>query len=145
MKIIFMKCGSSSNVLNKTFTNMKDVEINRFNDFKIVDPFLLISNSNGFNVNDYNYISIPELERGYFITNITRDNSKIYRLNLMCDVLSSFKNEIKNCTADVQRGIKDGDFYDANLDKSVLFDVVEYVNDFTFVNGTQIIVSVVGG
>ena len=56
----------------------------------------------------FNYVFIPSLRRYYFVTSIVATTSargayRLYRVNLNCDVLMSFKNEFISLIAMVER------------------------------------------
>lgn len=67
----------------------------------IENPEILIANAN--NMADCNYMHIPDFNRFYFITDIVSVRDGLWLISGHVDVLMSFKNEIKACTATFKR------------------------------------------
>lgn len=95
---------------NKSENNkaVKDIEDLREFDFKlkeqtsIIDPVLLITGD----ITDMlqaNYMTIPVFGRSYFITNITSIRTGLVEITAHVDVLSSYIEYIRECTAIVHR------------------------------------------
>ena len=114
MEIIFYTTNDSSNVINKTLDNPLTVNINLKKDTDIINPELILKG----NFRGYNYAHIPALNRYYLVTAIEQLNLSIVKIRLMCDVLETYKDIILNSEASYNRGLKEGDLYDGNLDVS---------------------------
>ena len=54
-------------------------------------------------VPDFNYVYIPNFNRYYFIDNIVSLRNNVWTLSLSVDVLMSFKEQIKECEAFIDR------------------------------------------
>lgn len=54
-------------------------------------------------VPDFNYIYIPSFNRYYFVTDIENTVNRMWKISLKCDVLMSYKDEIKKQTAIISR------------------------------------------
>lgn len=67
----------------------------------IENPEILIANAN--NMSDCNYMYIPDFNRYYFVTDIVSVRDGLWLISGHVDVLMSFKNEIKACTATFKR------------------------------------------
>ena len=84
----------------------------------------------------YNYAYIPEFERYYSITNITAYRNNLYEVSMSVDVLMSFRRDILNCVAvvDKQAMQEHGDEYidDGSLvTENVMFtEVLEFEDGF---------------
>lgn len=65
-------------------------------------------------VPDFNYINIPSFGRYYFVTNITSVGMNLWKLDLTCDVLMSFRTSIMNLDAFIERN--EFDFNDDIID-----------------------------
>lgn len=59
----------------------------------------------------FNYIYIPAFSRFYFVTNITSANNQLWRVDLKVDVLETYKTQIKNLNAIIDRNEYDFDPY----------------------------------
>lgn len=114
MEIIFYTTNDSSNVINKTLDNPITVNINLKKDTDIINPELILKGD----FRGYNYAHIPTLNRYYLVTAIEQLNLSMVKISLMCDVLETYKNIILNSEASYNRGLKEGDLYDGNLDVS---------------------------
>lgn len=67
----------------------------------IINPSIVVSSDSS--ILNSNYAYIDSFQRYYFITNITSIRNDLWRLDLKCDVLMSFKDEIKNIKCLVAR------------------------------------------
>lgn len=67
----------------------------------VENPEILIANAN--NMSDCNYMYIPDFNRYYFITDIVSVRDGLWLISGHVDVLMSFKNEIRGCTATFKR------------------------------------------
>lgn len=90
---------------------------------------------------DFNYVYIQELNKYYFIKDITHVNSKITRLILHCDVLMTYKDDILASYALVVQGGNINPYY-SNVD-SESRQLIRRVNfPYTFNNnGNYILVA----
>lgn len=68
----------------------------------IIDPIIRIQYSLS-SLKNCNYLTIPEFGRSYFVQNITSLTNNILEVSCHVDVLSSFKNEIRNNVGIVKR------------------------------------------
>lgn len=100
MNIIIGTSLSEKNRLNKTFNQIANISGQLTEDSNIVNPTILLSYNDAY-VNA-NYIYIPAWNRYYFITDITVTNGMM-RVSMHCDVLMSFKNDIRSSTAHIVR------------------------------------------
>lgn len=66
----------------------------------IINPTIKIAYDG---VVDFNYCYIPEFQRYYFITDIVSARRGIWSLEMRVDVLMSFKEEIRQLTAVIER------------------------------------------
>lgn len=72
-----------------------------------------------------NYAYIPELQRYYFITDIRPLTNVLWEIDMKCDVLMSFKEEILQLNGVIARNE-----FDYNLD--ITDDEMTYTNDVDF-------------
>lgn len=93
---------SESNRLTKSLTQIKQYPgCSAITPMSIINPVIDIVDTN-FNVN-CNYIYITDLNRYYFVNNITALNSGRWQLDCHIDVLMSYAEDIKNQTATFKR------------------------------------------
>lgn len=106
MNILLYKTTNANNDLNKTISDKVElVGVLREASSVIAPSILIQSNPIG-----YNYAYIPEFGRYYYIKNITAFRKGAYIVDLKCDVLMSFREEILHMSGVVSR-LTDGDDY----------------------------------
>lgn len=99
MNILLYKTTNANNDLNKTISNKVELVGALRDASSIIAPSILIQS----NPIGYNYAYIPEFGRYYYIKNITAFRKGAYIIDLKCDVLMSFKDEILNMSGIVSR------------------------------------------
>lgn len=67
----------------------------------IEDPVILLTNYN--DISDYNYMYIDEWDRYYFIKDIVSVRNGLWEIHAHVDVLMSFADAIKACSATCKR------------------------------------------
>lgn len=144
MLLTLFKTVDGSNVINKTLTDPIDFTIFLKGDTNIVDPTLLMVSLTGVDYNDFNYAYIPELKRYYFINSISAVSASLFRIDLQCDVLETYKAEIMGSVARIKRNLKSGDFINTTIDFSNITTIEKFNSDIEWVDGNSIIVSTVG-
>lgn len=110
MRLLLYKTVDEKIKINKTLTD--EVELNGAlrDQSSIISPSILVQTE----PLEYNYAYIPEFNRYYFINNIVAYRSKAFVLELKCDVLMSYKDEILELSGVVSR-LNEGSEY-ANRD-----------------------------
>lgn len=94
---------SDKNHLDKSITQQgSDITGTLREDCSIVDPVIKIESITNFNISTCNYAYISEFGRYYYITNIVCVG-KLYELHMHCDVLMSFKSQIRGNSAVIAR------------------------------------------
>lgn len=106
MNILLYKTTNANNDLNKTISDKVELVGALRDASSIIAPSILIQS----NPIGYNYAYIPEFGRYYYIKNITAFRKGAYIVDLKCDVLMSFKEEILNMSGTVSR-LTNGDDY----------------------------------
>lgn len=99
MNILLYKTTNANNDLNKTINDKVELVGSLREASSIIAPSILIQS----NPIGYNYAYIPEFGRYYYIKNITAFRKGAYIVDLKCDVLMSFKEEILNMSGIVSR------------------------------------------
>ena len=117
MEILLYKTTNANNDLNKTISNKVELVGALRDASSIIAPSILIQS----NPIGYNYAYIPEFGRYYYIKNITAYRKGAFIVDLKCDVLMSFKEEILNMSGIVSR-LTDGSPY---AQRDVLCKVTE--------------------
>lgn len=113
MIINLYETSSAKNVINKVLNNQYQLNIIARKDFDVLNPMLILSEGTE-DLRLYNYCTIPELNRSYFVDRIEPFNSEMINLYLSCDVLETYKGQVLSCNARYRRRIKTGDYYNFN-------------------------------
>ena len=100
--IILQTNTSPKNALDKTLTDIASLSGVLKSDTSIIDPIITVEGDLSGFVN-CNYMTIATFGRSYFITNIRSIRNNLFEISAHCDVLSSFKTQIRGNTAVVKR------------------------------------------
>lgn len=110
MQVQFSYNKSDERQIFKELVNGITINGSLRDDSSIISPSILFESAD---VMRYNFCYIPEWQRYYFVRNIKSIRTNIYLVELECDVLMSFKNDIANfeVVVDKQTMAKNGDEY----------------------------------
>lgn len=94
---------SDTNRVDKTSFIVEKMTLNGTlrEETSVMNPSIIVSSDSSILNSNYAYIEL--FKRYYFITNITSIRNGLWRIDLRCDVLMSFKDEIKNIKCLVAR------------------------------------------
>lgn len=134
------------NVMNKTLSDTPlTLTIRLKRDTDIINPMLILSAIDGVDYNNYNYAKIEELNRFYFIDNATNLNNKRWQLNLSCDVIETYKDEILLSRAKFKRSIRSGDYINtADFDTSIIESIEVFKSDIILDGKESVILTTIG-
>lgn len=144
MELNLYVVNDSDNVINKTLTDKVTININLKRDVDISSPSLILLDGQGVNYSAFNYADIPELARSYFINNVQRLNHKMIQVDLVCDVLETYKDDVLASKARFNRAIKTGDYYNANVDQSTLKTITKHESNVSIADQSAMILTSVG-
>lgn len=103
MNLKLYKNLSDRNHLDKDITQQGNTLTGTLrNDCSVIDPIIGIESFTGFNLTECNYAYIEEYNRYYFINNIIL-RGNLYELHMHVDVLSTYKDCIRNNSGVVSR------------------------------------------
>lgn len=100
--IQLMVNSSPPHQLDKALSTVLSVNGTLKEDTSIIDPVIKIQ-CNLANITRCNYMSIPQFNRYYFITNIKSITNDIVEISAHVDVLNTYKSEIRMNTGIVRR------------------------------------------
>lgn len=110
MQVIFYHNKSDNNVVSKDISEVtKVLNINVLGECSLLNPSMVLEKD--MNIYTSNYCYIADFNRYYFIKNITFLNGGLMKVELEIDVLMSYKNDIYNSTAFIERSEKNGNVY----------------------------------
>lgn len=132
------------NVVNKTFTDLIEVEIFPRKDFDIVRPNIILSSTDDLAVSDFNYVIIPDINRNYFIRSSRNLGNVIFSLDCECDVLETYKNDVLNSVARYQRNIESGDYINTTVDTSTKKIITKHLSSVDVSDQTSMIMTTIG-
>lgn len=99
--ISLFKTASENNRVVKVLTDEKQLSGELRNQTSVLNPSIRIESSD--NISGYNYCYIPEFGRYYYIVDIISVRTNCWQVSLRCDVLMSYKDQIKSITGIVVR------------------------------------------
>lgn len=102
MTIILYQNISENNAVNKNLTELTTLTGTLREQSSIIDPVINISGIDA-HIGSMNYAYIPEFNRYYFITNIESVRNGLWRVSFHVDVLFSYREQIKNNHAIIER------------------------------------------
>ncbi|MBO7735810.1 MAG: hypothetical protein J6S67_24795 [Methanobrevibacter sp.] len=133
MEVQFFYNLSDPRCINKSLIEGSSFEGQARDQVSIMNPVVLFDTEN---IIKYNYAYIPEFERYYSIDNIVAYRNNLYEVTMTVDVLMSFRRDILDCVAvvDKQAMQENGDEYidDGSLvTENVMFtEVLEFEDGF---------------
>ena len=92
--ISLFKTASENNRVVKVLTDEKRLSGELRNQTSVLNPTIRIESAD--NISGYNYCYISEFGRYYYITDIVSVRTNCWVVSLRCDVLMSYKDEIKS-------------------------------------------------
>lgn len=102
-------------------------------------------------VPEFNYVYIPPFNRYYFVTGLTSVAKNLWRMSLSCDVLMSYKDDIRALTAVIGRQENDYNAYLADPElpaqANQIIEIKEFSEsefDVTTATGRNFVLTVVG-
>ena len=142
--LILYKNKSSDNTLNKTLTEPLEIRVILKRDIDLTNPELILRDIIGYDLTEYNYCEISELNRFYFIDSIESITNETNLFKCTCDVLSTYKLDILQCNARLKRSLKTGDYMSLQLDESVKKNVETFNSNVSLTTDKTIILTTVG-
>lgn len=142
MKLLLSMTTDSDNTINKTLTDSKSVTIHFKNTEDIDNPQIILSLDNYDN--EYNYCSIDELGRSYFIMNHDIINNNFARLYCELDSLETYKLDILKANS-VITATENPSYIDKGLPHLATIETDKYISDTTLPDKNNYILVTIGG
>jgi hypothetical protein len=136
--IVLQTTTSEKNRMDKTITDIATYSGTLRADTSIVDPVFLVE-CDLANVVHANYLTVPAFGRSYFIINIRSMRAGMVEFSCHCDVLSSFKTQIRQNHAIMHRSERNWNLYlnDGSLKMTQRPEKIvteHFSNELAFVN-----------
>lgn len=106
MEVIFYENMSDKRFVSKELNEIIKIELVFLEDNDVVNPYIIIDMVE--NYNDINYCYIAALARYYYVNGFTVLTGNRLRVDLKCDVLMSFADDIKTSSGLIMRANNSG-------------------------------------
>lgn len=100
MDITLGVCVSDRREINKVIQSQETISGTLRNESGVLNPVILIEHNNP---SAFNYLSIGDFNRHYFITEIEHVREKLWRIYAHVDVLYTYKNQIMSSNAIIDK------------------------------------------
>lgn len=145
LTIKLYRCSDENERMDKSLTLLKSCSGQVKNDVSITNPVFVLETTP---INGLNYLFCEEYGRYYYITDITIMTGNRISCVCKCDVLMSFRNQIRNCKAIINK--QEGEDKSSKYidDGSYVIQCNEVIQTYEFpnaLNGEQTILITAGG
>lgn len=115
--LLFLSVTSSpSNSLDKVLITTEQLDISLRGNVDVLEPEIILRGEGlALSLFEYNYASIPKLNRKYFVKSVESVNAKMFKLILEVDVLGTYAQSLRGSLVRVMRGLRHGDYVDVDL------------------------------
>lgn len=141
MNIDFYKTSDPENKINKTLTDKNTVTGNFKDVANVLSPVIRVAS----NIFAYNYCHIQDLERYYFIDDITVVRTGLFEVKLKIDVLKTYSNSLDSCNVLTSKSNKNKYLsgYAQTVDSRYVHTYYDLENNFNE-SGSVILVAING-
>lgn len=116
MEIKLYKTLDDNNKINKQLDDEVVYDIVLKNSTNIYKPTIILK-TNSIIKSNYAYLS--EFDRYYYIEDVTVTPNELYSMDLRCDVLMSFKDDILNSEAYIEQSTSSNPYYNSGYESEV--------------------------
>lgn len=95
MEVEFYHTADNANTINKTLQPIKTINIIFRQAVNEATPFIIMNKDK---LTGSNYVHIPNFNRYYFISSVSNYTANLVRINLVTDLLMTYKDDILNST-----------------------------------------------
>lgn len=142
MQLILSKTVDADNVIGKVLTEPLTLNVSLRGDFDLANPTFTLA---GVGLGVYNYCTLVELGRSYFIRSKEHIGSSAIRLECETDYLETYKTQILSANCKFKKVLEVGDYGEVSLDTSGHTLVRDYVSSVTLEPSEDAILSVLNG
>lgn len=141
MKVEFYHTADNANTVNKTLNLIKTINIVFRQAVNEQTPFIILNKDNLIGVN---YIHIPTFNRYYFISNVENYTANLVRINLVTDLLMTYKDDILNTPVLITATNKPS-YFSTNLPTTQTISKRVVKSDITLNKENSLILTTIGG
>ena len=141
MQVEFYHTADNANTVNKTLNLIKTINIVFRQAVNEQTPFIIMNKDNLIGVN---YIHIPNFNRYYFISSVDNYTANLVRINLVTDLLMTYKDEILNTPVLITATEKPS-YFSSNLPTQTKTIKRVVKSDITLNKENSLILTTIGG
>lgn len=141
MIVEFYYTADNANTINKTLQPIKTLNIIFRQAVNEASPFIIMNKDN---LTGSNYVHIPNFNRYYFISNIENYTANLVRINLVTDLLMTYKDEILN-TPVLITATNTPSYFSSNLPTQTKTIKRVVKSDVTLEKENSLILTTIGG
>lgn len=141
MKVELYNTNDNPNVVNKTLTKVRELDITFRQAVNEKTPVIILHNTN---IKGCNYVHIPNFNRYYFITNVDNYDNVLARITLTTDLLMTYQDVIMN-NQSLITATETPSYLSTNLPTLSKHTVRKTLSTVTLPTKSSIILTTVGG
>lgn len=135
----------NENIINKTLTLIYTIQIKMKTAVDVSNPVIILNDKGTMDFSTCNYVYLEHFNRFYFIRSLRNQSTHNWSLELECDVLESFKEDILRSVGEVEKTLGDGDYQDVRTDFQVIKEVDIHNSDIELEPFSTLVLSTIGG
>ena len=141
MKVEFYHTADNANTVNKTLQPITTLNIIFRQAVNETTPFIIMNRDK---LTGSNYVHIPNFNRYYFISSVDNYTANLVRINLVTDLLMTYKDEILNSTVLITATEKPS-YFSSNLPTQTKTIKRVVKSDITLNKESSLILTTIGG
>lgn len=143
MEVRFYTITDERNTIGKTLGDYVSTFVNlKYQDFEVANPTLLLKFSS---YPTFNYVGIPAIGRYFFVDGIVIKTEKTYEIRLKCDVLESFKDDIKQGKGLLVKSADGEPYFNSGYEHLESYDKHEFESSVTLKEDKYVVLATLGG
>lgn len=141
MKVEFYHTADNANTINKTLQPITTIDIIFRQAVNEATPFIIMNRDK---LTGVNYVHIANFNRYYFISSVNNYTANLVRINLVTDLLMTYKDEILN-TPVLITATNTPSYFSSNLPTQTKIIKRVVKSDITLNKESSLILTTIGG
>lgn len=141
MKVEFYHTADNTNTINKTLQPITTLDIIFRQAVNEATPFIILNKDK---ITGSNYVHIPNFNRYYFISSVDNYTANLLRIELVTDLLMTYKDEILNSTVLIT-ATNTPSYFSSNLPTQTKTIKRVVKSDVTLEKENSLILTTIGG